>query len=333
MRVLNSLLLFLIFFRISSAQNIHFTPKKISELNTVLDNHNSRAFIIYQNGKIINEKYFGKTISKRKDFDEYSPWYWASASKSLCAVLLGIAQQKGFLNVQDPVSKYLGQHWSAMPETQENKIKIIHLLSMDSGLDYISDKNCNAANCLKYKDEPGKVWFYNSDAYYLLHKILEKATNKSLDEFTQQELGNKIKMYGKWVNYKGANIYFSNAKSFLNFGKLILEKGKFEGKFIFNWDDYFTKMLQSSQNINPSYGYLWWLNGKSSITFPGLTQSFKQSLDPFAPKDLCAALGKNGQFLDVVPSENLIIVRFGEAPDANAVPIKFHREMWREIMK
>ena len=92
-------------------------------------------------------------------------------------------------------------------------------------------------------------------------------------------------------------------------------------------------MLQSSQKVNPSYGYLWWLNGKSSITYPTSTLSFNQSLDPFAPKDLFAALGKNGQFLDIVPSENLIIVRFGEAPDSNDVPIKFHREMWQEIMK
>ncbi len=67
-----------------------------------------------------------------------------------------------------------------------NQIKILHVLSMDPGLDYLSNKNCNGYNCLKFIGEPGKVWFYNTDSYYLLHKILEKATAKSLNDFTQE---------------------------------------------------------------------------------------------------------------------------------------------------
>lgn len=87
-------------------------------------------------------------------------------------------------------------------------------------------------------------------------------------------------------------------------------------------------MISSSQNINQSYGYLWWLNGKNSIIFPGFSNAFNTNLSPNAPNDMYAALGKNGQFLDIVPSQNLIVIRMGEAPDNALVPIAFHDEMW-----
>ena len=50
-----------------------------------------------------------------------------------------------------------------------------------------------------------------------------------------------------------------------------------------------------------------------------------------AMKDLFAGMGKNGQFLDIIPSKNLVVVRMGEAPDGSLVPITFHNEMWEKI--
>ena len=90
-------------------------------------------------------------------------------------------------------------------------------------------------------------------------------------------------------------------------------------------------MVSSSQHLNPSYGYLWWLNGKNSIIFPGLPNSFNTSLSEDAPGDLFAGMGKNGQFVEVVPGKNLVIIRMGEASDGSLVPIAFHNEMWKMI--
>ncbi len=90
-------------------------------------------------------------------------------------------------------------------------------------------------------------------------------------------------------------------------------------------------MVNTSQDLNPSYGNLLWLNGKSSIIYPGLAISLNLELAPDAPDDLIAAAGKNGQIIDVIPSQNLIVVRMGEAPDGASVPIVFHNEMWQKI--
>ena len=60
------------------------------------------------------------------------------------------------------------------------------------------------------------------------------------------------------------------------------------------------------------------------ITFP-----IQTSLASNAPEDLIAGMGKNGQYFDVIPSQNLVIIRMGEAPDSDdLVPINFHNEMW-----
>ena len=44
------------------------------------------------------------------------------------------------------------------------------------------------------------------------------------------------------------------------------------------------------------------------------------------------AAGKNGQFIDIIPSKNMVVVRMGEAPDDSLVPAIFHNEMWGKIM-
>ena len=91
-------------------------------------------------------------------------------------------------------------------------------------------------------------------------------------------------------------------------------------------------MVNSSQNLNPAYGYLTWLNGKSSIIYPGVATSFNLSLSTNAPIDLYAAIGRDGQFIDVIPSQNMVVVRLGGAStDISLVPTNFHDDMWEYI--
>lgn len=77
---------------------------------------------------------------------------------------------------------------------------------------------------------------------------------------------------------------------------------------------------------------MWWLNGKNNIIPPGITTAFNTLLAPDAPADLFAAMEKNGQFIDVVPSKNLVVIRFGETPDNALVPVEFHNLLWKKLM-
>jgi hypothetical protein len=95
---------------------------------------------------------------------------------------------------------------------------------------------------------------------------------------------------------------------------------------------YFNQMINTSQNLNLSYGYLWWLNGKSSFMVPTLQNVFPGPLFTDAPADMYAALGKDGQTINVVPSQNLVLIRMGEAPGTSSdVSITYNNNIWKKM--
>lgn len=77
--------------------------------------------------------------------------------------------------------------------------------------------------------------------------------------------------------------------------------------------------------------YLWRINGKSSTMVPTLQTVFPRALTPNAPADMIAAMGKNGQQLNIVPSKNLIVVRMGDSADGSAVAITLQDEIWEKL--
>jgi CubicO group peptidase (beta-lactamase class C family) len=232
--------------------------------------------------------------------------------------------------VEDKSATYLGNGWTNLTANQESLIKIKHQLTMTTGLDYeVDDLNCTTPNCLNYKDTPGTSWFYHNATYTLLKDVIENSSGITYNDFTNQKVKMKIGMGGSWIQSNYNNIYWSTARDMARFGLLILNEGVWDEQVILNDANYFSNMINTSQQINESYGYLWWLNGKDSLIPPGITIPIQTSLASNAPDDLIAGMGKNGQYLDVIPSQNLVIVRMGEAPNAdNLVPINFHNEMW-----
>lgn len=296
--------------------------------------NNTRAFIVLHKGKIVIEEYWGKTISNASDFDQTSSWYWASAGKTLTSFLVGKAQELGHLTIDEKTSKYLGANWTSMNQSKEDLILIKHQLSMTTGLDYrIPSIDCTWDTCLIYKEDAGNQWYYHNAPYTLLESVVSNASNLGYNQFSEQHLESKIGMNGEWLKSGYNNVYWSSAKDAARFGLLIYSKGEWNGSKIMVDESYFNAMISSSQNINPSYGYLWWLNGKNSIMIPTITTSFNRSLAPSAPPDLIAAMGKNGQFISIVPSIDLVVVRMGEFPGNSLVPITFHDDMWKIIME
>lgn len=98
------------------------------------------------------------------------------------------------------------------------------------------------------------------------------------------------------------------------------------------WNQNAVESLLTSQQINLSYGYLWWLNGKSSYHLPATQMEFSGSIIPSGPNDMFMALGKNDQKIYVVPSRNLVIVRMGEAADGSNFAVSdFDNVLWQKI--
>ncbi|WP_107039591.1 serine hydrolase domain-containing protein [Brumimicrobium mesophilum] len=303
-----------------------------SELYDFLSQSGTRAFILMENGKIAIEKYWGNNILNTSEFSKDSQWYWASAGKTITSFLLGLAQEDGLLNIENKTSEYLGNNWTNMVLEKENLISVKHQLTMTTGLDYnVSDLDCTSPSCLTYKENAGDQWYYHNAPYTLLKNVVENATGISFNAYTDQKLESTIGMQGNWLQLSELNVYSSTARDAARFGSLLLNNGEWDGNQIMTDQNYFESMVNSSQTINPSYGYLFWLNGKSSVVFPGSTFSFNQQISDNAPQDLYAALGKNGQFILIIPSRNMVVIRMGESPDNSLVPIVFHDLMWEKI--
>lgn len=309
----------------TSPESLGWCPDKIDELLDYLEDKNTKAFILLKDGKIVLEEYFGT-------FTQDSVWYWASAGKTLTAFTVGIAQQEGHLSIEDATSDYLGAGWTSCTPDKEANISIRNQLTMTSGLDDgTGDPYCTLPSCLQYRADAGTRWAYHNGPYTLLDGVIEAATGQTLNAYVTQKIKLQTGITGTFLQVDDNNVFFSKPRSMARFGLLILNRGKWNNTPILQDTAYFNQMVNTSQELNKSYGYLWWLNGKGSFMAPGLQFVFPFDLNPSAPDDMIAALGKNGQIINVVPSQNLVYIRMGNVPDAGEVPVTFNDTVWQKL--
>ena len=316
-----------------SPKELNWNTNELDALYTYLESNDTRAFIILKDGKIVTEKYFGLNALGTDNFNKDSFWYWASAAKTVISLTIGIAQEENYININNKTSDYLEKGWTSLSEEKENLITIKHQLSMSTGLNYdIDDANCTDSNCLTYNKDAGEEWYYYNAPYLLLREVINKSTEQNYRDYIQEKIENKIGMSNSyWVGDGLEAIYWSKPRDMARFGLLILNQGTWDETSILSDENYFEEMTTTSQDLNEAYGYLWWLNGKDSVIYPSSTITLNQELASNAPDDMISAIGKNGQFINVIPSENMVVIRMGEAPSDTLVPITFHNEMWKLI--
>ncbi|MBL7956265.1 MAG: serine hydrolase [Flavobacteriales bacterium] len=298
---------------------------QIPALYDFLEGSNSKAFIVLKDGRIVLERYFGT-------FTADSSWYWASAGKSLTAFMVGLAQQQGYLDIDEPSNTYLGEGWSSCTPEQEAAITIRDHLTMTTGLDDTNGEfDCTDPECLTYLTEPGSRWSYYNAPYTLLDGVLEGATGQNLNNYIFANLTSSTGITGLFVQLGYNNVFLSKARSMARFGLLAQNGGTWNGTPILTDEAYFTAMTTPSQSLNPAYGYLWWLNGQTSYLLPGVQIQLPGPLMPDAPSDIYAAMGKNGQIINVSPGTGLVVVRMGNLPDGLFVPNVYNNEIWQEL--
>lgn len=310
----------------TSATSLKWDQSAIDGLYTYLEGKGTKAFIVLKDGKIVLEKYFGT-------FTQGSDWYWASAGKTMTALLTGIAQEEGLLKLSDKTSKYLGNGWTSLAPAEEDLITIRHQLTMTTGLDDgVADSDCTTPDCLKRKADAGTRWAYHNAPYTLMDKVIEAASGKTFQLYFQQKIRDRIGMKGVWLKTGFNNVYASDARSMARFGLLLLNKGKWKDTEILKDQEFFQSQINSSQDLNPSYGYLTWLNGKVKYMLPSLQVVFNGPLVPNGPADMYCALGKNDQKIYVVPSQKLVVIRMGEsAGNPQLAMSSFDNEVWGKI--
>jgi len=299
-----------------------WNENEVQPLLTFLEEKHTKGFIVLVNGRIVMENYFN-------DHTATSPWYWASAGKTLTTATVGIAQKEGLLDIDDKVSDYLGTGWTSAPLVKENLITNWHLLTMTSGLNETLGDDVSPAN-LQYVADAGSRWAYHN-VYVKLQDVVAEASNQTWSSYFNSKLRDKIGMSGTWIPLGGLSVYWSTTRSVARFGLLSLNKGKWENEVIIP-ETYMTNAISTSQNLNKAYGYMWWLNGKESYRLPQTQFQFSGSLIPSAPSDMVSGLGKNDQKIYVIPSKKMVVIRLGEVADEENFALSdFDNQLWQKI--
>ncbi len=282
------------------------------------------GLIVLQHGKIVKEQYWN-------GWNKDNKYYIASAGKSVVATVACIAQQEGIIDINNKTSQYLGTGWTSLPLAKENLITLKHQLTMTTGLDDgVPDQDCITASCLIYKADAGTRWAYHNAPYHLLQNVIATATGKTFAQYAKEKLNDKIGMTNNdfWLNY----IFYCTTRDASRFGSLILRKGEWNGIQILTDQNYFTAMTNTSQNLNLSYGYLWWLNGKASSMVPQSQVVYPISLISNAPADMFMALGKDDKKIYVIPSLDAVVVRLGDNGSVSTLgPSSFDNELWGRL--
>ena len=181
-------------------ESLNWNTANIQQLYDYLELKNSRSFMVLHNGKIVLEKYFGTHTAT-------TPWYWASAGKTLTSTVTGIAEQEGLININNKVSSYIGTGWTSETLAKENLITCKHLLTMTSGLDDAYNNStdetindCVSPSCLVYKADAGTRWAYDN-VYVKLQDVVAQASGQSFisSGFVNRTIVTSSSFCSNWV--------------------------------------------------------------------------------------------------------------------------------------
>lgn len=291
----------------------------------------SSGLVIVRHGRLVAERYWTLAAAGADDYqrmrydttaDGRSLEDVASVQKSVVSFLVAVAVKKGLIDIEAPVSAYLSPGWSGAKAEAEKAIRVRHLLTMTSGL----------APDLSPEARPGERWRYNTRAYSRLVKVLETVAGLDINTLTRQWLTGPIGMQESewrprlWVDggLDANSIGFvTSARDLGRFGLLMLGQGTWAGGGLQADAGYLKASTRPSQDLNPAYGFLWWLNGQSYQT----SERSTGELIPAAPADLYAAQGALGRKLYVIPSLDLVVARLGAQPEAD-----FNQQFWLRLM-
>lgn len=280
--------------------------------NAFFGEHKTRAVIVLYKGHLLAEEY-------APGFNESTKLLGWSMAKSITSAVLGVLQKKGRISVDEDD---LFKEWEKDPRTF---ITLDNLLKMNSGLEWeedytkISDvtkmlflaKDMTRVQLTKpLISDPGVIWNYSSGTSNLLSGFIrdEFDTYQQYLDFWYRELIDKIGMYSMTLetdlagNYVGSSYSWATARDWAKFGQLYLNRGEWNGEQILS-EDWINYTVEPVAGSNGQYGAHFWLNAEGFY--------------PDVPRDLFSANGFQGQHVFIIPSEDLVVVRFGliEHPD------------------
>ena len=275
----------------------------------------TRAVIVLYDGQLVSEKY-------APGYSKDSKMYGWSMAKSITAALIGTLVKQGKLNVSQlaPVPE-----WNKQSDPR-HFITIKNLLQQTSGLNFLENytKASDVTNMLykeddmaaytadhKLANEPGRVFNYSSGNSNILSRIIRHTTGKKdYAAYPYTALFHKIGMYHTLVEpdasgtYVGSSYIMATARDYARFGLLYYNDGIWNGERILPEGWVKETSLPPASNSLKNYGYQFWINGfdkdhPDKIKYPDV------------PRDMFYCDGFGYQYIYIIPSKKLVVVRLG----------------------
>jgi CubicO group peptidase (beta-lactamase class C family) len=277
----------------------------------------TRAVIVVYDGKIIGEKY-------APGFDKDMSLLSWSMGKSVTNALVGILVRQGKLRIHEPAPV---SEWQKAGDPRR-KITIDQLLRMSSGLKFdetyeplrdVTEMLYRSSDFAAYaaekplEAEPDSKWVYSSGTANIVARIVRHTAEKDYPryyDFLRKELFGKIGMRSAVPEpdpsgtFVGSSYMLATPRDWARFGLLYLQDGVWGGERILpeGWVKY--TATPTPKAPQGRYGAFFWLNAGTEgnpIDRPW----------PNAPRDAFAARGYQEQYVVVIPSKKLVMVRFG----------------------
>ena len=274
----------------------------------------SNCLVVLHNGAIAFEQYWNDWTRD----DDQSVF---SSTKSVAAVIVGIAADQGHLDIDEPASNYLTE-WQ---DTASEDVTIRSLLQNTSGRyydfenDFVTfpsapDRSAFAVG-LEQQSDPDTVWIYNNSAIQTLEEVVERATGVDVGEFAETHLFSRIGMGVTMARDESGNPGFYSG---LQAGCLDMARFAILSQRLGTWGDeqivsdgFMADATSPRTALNEAYGYLYWINsdGRWDHTDPRRDRS--KPFWPDVPLDAFGAFGLGDQITMVLPSHDLVVVRLG----------------------
>ena len=268
----------------------------------------TRSVLVAYGNQIIAERY-------ANGITEDTPILGWSMTKSILATCYGILEYRDKIDLQTPVPI---PAWQADGRA---RITYNHLMRMQSGLEWDEDYTTisDVTRMLFLEEDmteiqaekdaagyPTQIWNYSSGTSNLLSGLLRNEFNTYQEylDFPYAALIDRIGMNSMLIetdmagNYVGSSYAWASTRDWARFGLLYLNQGVWNGEQLFDtaWTDYITTPTEGSKG---EYGAHFWLNAEGKY--------------PNVPRDLFSANGYEGQYVFIIPSKNVVIVRTGLA--------------------
>jgi CubicO group peptidase (beta-lactamase class C family) len=285
----------------------------------------TKAIVVLKDGRVVAERY-------AQGYGIDTPILGFSATKSVMSALTGILVRKGLLTIDQsvPIAAWRGAGDPRRAITVDHLLRHTAGLALGSSLQASLGSALEPVNRMKFmksdmagyaesialETPPGSAWNYNDGNTVILSHLIRNAaggTAADMLRFAQAELFGPLGMRSVTIefdasgNAEGSSQMLATARDWARFGRLYLNDGAAGGKRILpeGWVKY---SASPTPNAWVGYGAGFWTN---------LGDSFGANyrVEHGWPRDAFFAKGTIGQYVIIIPSEKLVIVRLGRSPN------------------